>query len=129
MRAESELQAICRLLETQELAHSRVGLRGADNRQLLKSMLTFPVKFLSSRRGKLGVEEPPLPTIPYCLCGRGWGGGEDRQVGGAVDRWLSEWDPFQPACVNLQVTPQRDTCRCEHHPRTGVLFPINLVLQ
>lgn len=74
MRAEPELQAICQLLETQEHAHSRVGLRRADNRQLLKSMQTSPVEFLSSRRGKLGVEEPPLPTIPYCLCGLGHGG-------------------------------------------------------
>lgn len=47
---------------------------------------------------------------------------------------MAEWmGPFPTdcvvACVNLQVTPQRDTCKCEHHPRTGVLFSINLILQ
>lgn len=44
---------------------------------------------------------------------------------------MAEWIVYFPtdcvvACVNLQVTPQRDTCKCEHHPRTGVLFSINL---
>jgi hypothetical protein len=29
------------------------------------------------------------------------------------------------ACVNLQVFPQRDTCKSERHPRPGVLFSIH----
>lgn len=95
--AKPELQAICGLLETQELAHSRVGLRGpVSSYKVCRSPPLLPapppVTFLSSRRGKLGVGELPLPTIP-CAC-VDWGV-EDWQVGGAVDRWLSGWDPFQ----------------------------------
>lgn len=45
----------------------------------------------------LGVGEPRLPIASYCTTEvQGVGeDGEDRQVGGAVDRWLSGWDTFQ----------------------------------